>query len=445
MTKKTRRSLFYGLLLLFPLLGGAIILYAQGWRLDLETFRVRKVGAIYVKSFPASADIRLNGKLIENKTGILTRGTFINGLFPKNYKLALNAEGYLDWEEHIAVKPSLVSEIKYAVLIPKTAERVATSSVKNFWLVNQKPLIQNERGELLWDGSKLSGNEVIGWTADFKKILTEDKKNKAYFINDVSGGAPTSTNFNPSFSVQGGKNLGIRSPGFQKVLIDPGNDKNLLLQTSDSVSVFDISNNKLSATEKSSSTIIQFTASAYWFAWTTFNARGNTSDLTLYNRASQTRLNGKTFAGKTVKLDFRNGNKLGILQDDGGFYVERTGENPAQKTASDVKDFSFSKNKDLVAALEHNSVEIFSFGSENDYWRFRLPDNEKIERLEWYKDANHLFVIYPETVRFLDLNDKALENFPIIASGKPALYDEQSNKLYFVKNNGLWSLEFARD
>ena len=440
MTKKNRQSLFYGLLLLFPLLGGAIILYAQGWRLDLETFRVQKIGAIYIKSVPEHADIHLNGKPVQNKTGVLTRGTFINGLFPKNYKLALNAEGYLDWEEHIAVKPSLVSEIKYAVLIPKTAERVGASSVKNFWLVNQKPLIQNERGELLWDGAKLNGGEVIGWTGDFKKILTEDKKNKAYFMNDVSGGAPTSTNLNPAFKI-----LNINASILKKILIDPGNDDNIIFQTASSISVFYIPNGKIISIEKSSSTIIQFTASASWFAWTTFNAQDNTSGLILYNRSSQTRLNGETFAGKTIKLDFRNGNKLGILQDDGSFYIERIGKSRAEKTASDVKDFSFAINEDSVALLEHNSVEIFSFNSENDYWRFHLPDNETVKRLEWYGDANHLFVVYPETVRFLDLNDKALENFPSIASGTSARYDEQSNKFYFIKDNGLWSLAFPWD
>ena len=112
--------------------------------------------------------------------------------------------------------------------------------------------------------------------------------------------------------------------------------------------------------------------------------------------------------------------------------------------ASDVKDFSFSTNENSVALLENNSIEIFSFGSENAYWRFRLPDNDKIERLEWYRDTAHLFAVYPEEIRFLDLNDKALENFPAVASGNSARYDEPSNKLYFVKKNGLWSLTFPK-
>ncbi len=442
MTKKTRRPLFYALLLLFPLLGGAIVLYAQGWRFDWETFKVKKVGAIYVKSFPEYADIHLNGKPLQNKSGLLDRGTFIGSLFPKNYRLTLSADGYRTWEEHIAVKPSLVSEIKYGVLIPKTPDNVTTSSVKNFWVVNQEPVIQNERGNLLRAGKKLSGDRVIGWTKDFKKILTEDEKKKIYFINDISGDALIITD------------LGVRSPaspklqrgesGFQKVLIDPGNDNNVLFQTSESISVFDLSNNKISLTEKSTSTITQFAASPPWFAWTTFNAKNNTSRLALYNRSSKTRLDDEIFSGKTIRMTFRNDNELGILQDEGSFYITRADKNRAEKTASDVKDFSFSSDEDSVATLENNSIEIFSFGSENNYWRFRLPDNDKIERLEWYRDGAHLFIVYPQEIRFLDLNDKALENFPSIASGNSARYDELSNKLYFVKNNGLWSLEFPR-
>lgn len=435
MSKKTRRSLFYGFLLLFPLLGGAVVLYAQGWRLDWETLKAQKVGAIYVKSFPERADIRLNGKPVQNKSGILDRGTFIGSLFPKNYTLTLSADGYLAWEEHITVKPSLVSEIKYGVLIPKIPDAVATSSVKNFWVVDQEPLIQNERGTLLLAGKKLSGNRAIGWTGDFKKILTEDEKKKIYFINDVSADAPTTANLNLIL-----KNLGVRSSGFQKVIIDPGNDNTILLQTPDLISLFDVPSSRIAATEKPSSTIIQFAASPSWFVWTTFDAKNNNSHLTLFNRSSETRLDDETFAGKTVKLDFRNNNELGILQNDGGFYIERIGNSRAEKTASDVKDFSFPTDGDSVALLENNSIEIFSFDSEKNYWRFRLPDNDKIERLEWYRDGAHLFIVYPEEIRFLDLNDKTLENFPAIASGNSARYDEQSNKLYFVKNNGLWSL-----
>lgn len=439
MSKKARRSLFYGLLLLFPFLGGVIVLYAQGWRLDFETFKVQKVGAIYVKSFPERADIHLNGEPIKNKSGILDRGTFIGNLFPKNYTLTLGADGYLDWKEHIAVKPSLVSEIRYGVLIPKTPDAITTSSVENFWIIDQKLLIKNERGELLWADKKLRGNRVIGWTKDFKKILTEDEKNKTYFINDVSTNTPTITNLNLLF-----KNLGVRSPEFQKVLTDPGNNNNVVFQTFNEIFTLDISTNQIVSSEKSSSTITQFATSPSWFAWMTFDAKSNSSRLTLFNRSAGAKLDDETFAGSAVKLVFRNDNELGVLQNDGSFSIRKITERSADKIASDVKDFSFSSDEDSVATLESNSIEIFSSDSENAYWRFRLPDNDKIERLEWYRDGTHLFVVYPEEIRFLDFNDKALENFPAIASGSSAHYDEQSNKFYFVKNNGLWSLTFPR-
>lgn len=439
MSKKKRRCLFYALLLLFPLLGGAIVFYAQGWRLDWEAFGVQKIGAMYIKSFPQYATIHLNGKPMRNKSGILDHGTFIGGLFPKNYTLALTADGYLDWKEHISVKSSLVSEVKYAVLAPNTPVRVVSSSVENFWIVDQQPAIKNERGVLQRAGRKLGGSRVIGWTKNFQKILTEDETNKTYFINDISGGAPVITNLTLAL-----ENLGLRSSGFRNISIDPGNDNNVLLQTSNSISVFDITGGRITETEKSSSTITQFAASGSWFAWTTFDAKKNNSSLILHNRSFGTRLAEETLAEKNIRMDFRNNNELGILQNDGGFFIERIGEQSAEKTASDVKDFSFSPDEDSVALLENNSVEIFSFGSENNYWRFRLPDNDKIERLEWYWDGNHLFVIYPSEVRFLDLNDKSLENFPTIASGSPARYDEQSNALYFVKNKGLWSLTFTR-
>ena len=82
-------------LLIFLILGSGIVLFAEGWRMDFPSFRVSKVGGIYVRSYPEDARIFLNGKSVQNQSGFLSRGTLISDLFPKTYRLALTAPGYL--------------------------------------------------------------------------------------------------------------------------------------------------------------------------------------------------------------------------------------------------------------------------------------------------------------------------------------------------------------
>ena len=71
------------------MLGTGITLYAQGWRINLATFKTEKVGAIYVESFPGNAEIMLAGKPVQNESGFLSPGTLISNLFPQNYALSL--------------------------------------------------------------------------------------------------------------------------------------------------------------------------------------------------------------------------------------------------------------------------------------------------------------------------------------------------------------------
>jgi len=74
MTRTTRRLIFYLLCALFLLLGGLVVLYAQGWRVDFKTWRPEKVGAIFVQSFPVDANIMLDNTSIPNRAGFLSRG-----------------------------------------------------------------------------------------------------------------------------------------------------------------------------------------------------------------------------------------------------------------------------------------------------------------------------------------------------------------------------------
>src|SRR3989344_4090625 len=149
MTKKGRRRLFYSLVAVFFLVGAGAIFYAQGWRFDFTSLTFKKIGAIYIRAYPPDADIYLDGKAVRSKNGIFTNGTLVNNLIPKNYILELKAQGYEPWREYITVQPSLVSEVKYAVLVPQKPVVVQSDAnqIINFFMINHAPLIEDDGGD----------------------------------------------------------------------------------------------------------------------------------------------------------------------------------------------------------------------------------------------------------------------------------------------------------
>ena len=99
-----------------------------------------------------------------------------------------------------------------------------------------------------------------------------------------------------------------------------------------------------------------------------------------------------------------------------------------------MKDFAAAEDGSAVAALEHNSLEIVPFTDPQTYHRFNLPDVGDATHVIWYKDMDHLFIVYPDSVAFLDLDDLGLRNFVTVANGTNPLYNSQENIFYLMNS-----------
>ena len=77
-----------------------------------------------------------------------------------------------------------------------------------------------------------------------------------------------------------------------------------------------------------------------------------------------------------------------------------------------------------------------------DYWRFNLLEAERVSNIVWYKDRHHLFLIYPDRIKFLDLDDLSQENVTTVAETPNAAYDLKANRLYFLEDGKLMRLDF---
>ncbi len=438
MTRRTRKTIFYVLVVLFVLVGSAVVLYAEGWRINLSNFQTEKVGGIYVRAFPQSASITLDGKSLQNQSNFLSHGTLLSNLFPKNYILGLSMPGYDVWRENADVEPSLVVEMKYAVLVPQISTAVATTSnIVNFFEIGDDHVDQHANGTITWRNLAIATGTIMSHSTDLKNMIYQDPKGN-YLVYD--------------FTTQ--KTLGLGAI-FQKqhivprtislITIDPYNDTTALAVLPGRVWSIDLGTGIASTigTASSGSTIAPFMAASQPFlAWSAFSTTADSSKISVYDKfAGRIAVSPINVAGATQGLAWITNDELGIVQSDGSLYIYTVSSNNLRQLASDVKAFYPTVDGNLIAALENESVEIFDFAG-NDYYRFNLPDMADVKSLTWYKDETHLFVNYPSSVAFFDLADTSLINVTTISAGTISSYDPQSNALYLLNQGSINRFDF---
>jgi len=169
MTKKTRTILFLICLFLFLLIAPSAIFYSQGYRFDFDSKKITQTGGLFLKVFPKSAEIYLDGKL-KKKTDFFFGSILIENLLPKKYKIEIKKEGYFAWEKNLEIKEKEVIEAKNVILFPENPNFIIlTKGVKKFWLPpDQKKIILLEEGE-------------AGWAL---KIYDLEKKVKSHLISE---------------------------------------------------------------------------------------------------------------------------------------------------------------------------------------------------------------------------------------------------------------------
>ncbi len=466
MTLRARRVLFYGLFALFFIVGTAIVLYAQGWRLDLATFKTEKVGAIFVESFPSNASITLDGKAVRNTTGFLSRGTLISDLFPRSYTLSLAAPGYDAWTEHVSVEPTLVTEMKYAVLVPANASSASPAAqVADFFEATGGGVVTQSAGGTIATPRPTAGGgltatsslviahgALAGHSADFSTALVRTPSG-AYLAYDLApaGAGTQATSTTDISALLAAK--GVTAKSITAIAVNPFNGANVLVETPSHFYTIDLSAGTVAtlATAPSGRTLeAPLAISSSWLAWAQYDAAADTSHVIVYDPFSDNTIDATlSVPGRIASLQWIRSTVLGVLGTDGELYRYDVPSETATKMADSVKAFTTTADGSTVAALEAKSIEIFSLtipASQGGYYRFNLPNMASVRSLIWYGDGTHLFVVYPDRVKFLDLADLSLANLTTvssIATGTMPQYDPQQNALYLIDQGGkLLRFEF---
>lgn len=445
MRQSYRRKLLYFLILLFILAGTSVAFYAQGYRIDLKDFSLQKIGAIYVRSFPSGATIYMDNQPVKKQLHLFSKsfwflqnGTLISDLFPKKYNIKLTVDGFEDWSQTVEVRPSLVTELKYAVMLPKTETLISTTT-KNFWLLGNNIITQNASGTLLMGGAALPGKTILNTNEPSSRVITTDGKNT--YVYDLNANhSQNITSFGSATGIPKSANKPILTNSSDEILFE--GPKQLYLANLAAFHAQEIAG--IAAT--SAIDISPVAVSDSYFAWTEFDRGRYSSVLTVYNRASDSKIEYTLpFYDKTVQIEWE-GENIAFIQGDGSFYYgSPLTSQGIQKIASDALEFNFSHGLDRVAVRERSALEIIPLSSQNqdEYTRFDLPDSQSVLSISWYGDDWHLFLNYPDLTSFLDVKDTNLEHlYKLNVSG--AQYIQQNNELYFMDKNALQGITFPQ-
>ncbi len=138
MNKTLNRFTYSAYILLFIIITPILIFYALGYRYNWTNRNIEKNGALYVKSYPRSAEIYVDNKKIKQKTP-----TQIVEISSGKYDVLVKKDKYVSWTKKLEIYSGETTFAEDIVLFLADREKTHLSSGSSVWLVNKQ---QNQYG-----------------------------------------------------------------------------------------------------------------------------------------------------------------------------------------------------------------------------------------------------------------------------------------------------------
>jgi hypothetical protein len=202
MTKKTRTIIFLICFVIFVIGGPSVILYSQGYRINLNALDGEKIitstGGIFIRALPKQTDVSLNGEIIE-KTDFLFGSVLIENLLPGKYEVEVSKEGYAPWKKILAVKEREVTEAKSIILFPaEISFSLISDDTERVWPTpDQRIIIEKENAEgwilnmydpeLETEISLLKEKDIYSKEVELKDITFSTTSSKVILETEILG------------------------------------------------------------------------------------------------------------------------------------------------------------------------------------------------------------------------------------------------------------------
>ena len=491
MEKKKRTIFFWSLVIIFFIITPAIILYAKGYRFDLQRGVVVHSGTISIKANPQDINISLDGKISESKSLNRVNGSYnVPGLMPGSYDLSISADGYQSWNKKIEVHSGLASEIWNVILARNdyTKTDYNTEAIEKFFVSPKSKYIiytQNSGDNLTTNILDIKNKTIAnsftfpGW----KFIPDEKRENIEWSPNEDYVSVPvrkTVTTENTDSITK--KVSAAETTQYAYSILDPAQktsfNLNDLLQNNDINYVrwdpqdknylFYLSENSLYRTNINNITdTITIAQDVSSFDLSKNNIFYSVRPHELVYRKN---LDG---SGDPIQItsdfpeditqNFRlivyDNARIALLTQNKSLYVFNSGEFDSyyRKLGSDIEGLQFSDDGKKLLYWTNNSMSVYYLRNWNvqptrtensieDITRY----SEGIKNIQWTKDYEHVIFSVGAQMKVIELDPRDHRNcmdLPKTTSDTPIIVDNHAQeRLYFIdtKNSStsLYSIVF---
>ncbi|MBU6142030.1 hypothetical protein KGO95_02850 [Patescibacteria group bacterium] len=438
MTKRTRRILFYITTLSFFVIAVAALFYSNGWRFDLETLTINRLGGIYFDKVPDGATLTVEKLDLQFNPSFLGSSILIANLFPKTYTAHIEKTGYQSWSKQIAVEPSLVTEVPPIIMLPTStpAELPVASSVTDFWIKEQTIITRTLAETLQYQHGTIPGTTVSAWADDGSAVVTRNLHGYYYFLSlNAPSNALTLDSAFQAARIEA--KIADRTP-IASVAFEPDSATKLLLQTDGGLYLFDTSS--LSITRIADTPVTSFSIGpkeVLYIADRTilsFPWNGNGPQL----------LPIAPVIPGPVRITMNGvGSYFALLNADGTLVLTNRQTLAARPVSTGVRTMLFSPSAmELAFTTTGQEFGIYTYGTHGQ--ALGMPktalvhvSGEDEQAIAWHKDSDYVFFEYPDALYLLEANDQPPINLQKIDSGvKKYAYDGATNTVFLLKDNG---------
>ncbi|MFC1595048.1 hypothetical protein ACFL3E_01315 [Patescibacteria group bacterium] len=203
MTRLKRKLIFWALIIIFPIIALAIILYSFGFRLSIHEGGIVSTGGIFISSVPTTgAKIFLDDKFIKETT-LIARSTFIQGLTPGKYKVRVERDNAYSWEKELTVMPEYITEARaFLFNTDPEGEMIERGdfTVINLWDDKTLELITSEDKSRFFDIETNSFLAITPEQNDEVVELAEENEERVLFQDDKNVWVEIKDNYLPYFT-----------------------------------------------------------------------------------------------------------------------------------------------------------------------------------------------------------------------------------------------------
>lgn len=433
MTLRTRRIFFWSLIPCFVVGGAVAVLYSQGYRVDAESRQLTKVGALFVRGYPKSARITLDGEALNTGSWWpLQSGTLVGSLVPGTYQLHAEAPGYRTWDADVTIRPSLVTERKSLVLFPdrETAVPSVTGTVVTKVdaqdAFDRPVVLTGEDNPRAIVGTAVIPGTYAG-TVSGRLALTSTVRRGKVTGQILTLQAPTDI---------AATTVSLQGEGETTVMVDSV----LHRESARLIAAYDGSTGRRTVFASSTDPIGPYLRTASFDAWQTL---GNRAELLIRRRgsAAQTALP----FGKIISLQ-RSGSLLGALDEAGSLWLINPDSGLTQEVGHRAAYASWKDDGSAVAAVIDGQIEVIPLKKEAPHGKLAgtLRDGADVRTIAWYPDGEHLFVETDSALLFADVIDGSEAEQHVFRLPLPESwsYSARQGTLYIVQDGAVRSYAF---